>query len=49
MVPTVLVTGGPDAAEEDLRLRSQIYGMLFKPFDPHALLTAMDTAVSHGK
>lgn len=46
-VPSVLVTGG-DADEQDPRLRSQICGMLFKPFDPNALLTAIGSAVSHG-
>ena len=48
-VPTVLVTGGRDDAEEDRRLRSQTCGMLFKPFDPNALLAVMESAVSRGK
>ncbi len=48
-VPTVLVTGGRDDAEEDARLRSQTCGMLFKPFDPNALLAVMESAVSLGK
>jgi DNA-binding response OmpR family regulator len=43
-VPTVLMTGGQ--AEEDGRLRSQTCGMLFKPFDPNALLAEMESAVS---
>lgn len=45
-VPTVLMTGGREDAEEDVRLRSQTCGMLFKPFDPNALLGAIDLAVS---
>ena len=45
-VPTILVSGS--AGEEDLRLQSQTCGMLFKPFDPNALLAAMESAVSHG-
>jgi two-component system response regulator HydG len=48
-VPTVLVTGGRDDAAEDARLRSQTCGMLFKPFDPNALLAVMESAVSLGK
>jgi DNA-binding response OmpR family regulator len=46
-VPSVLVTGG-DADEQDPHWRSQICGMLFKPFDPNALLSAIGSAVSHG-
>jgi len=45
-VPTVLMTGGREDAEHDARLRSQTCGMLFKPFDPNALLTAIGSAVS---
>jgi len=45
-VPTVLMTGGPEDAEQDARLRSQTCGMLFKPFDPNALLAAIGSAVS---
>jgi two-component system, NtrC family, response regulator HydG len=45
-VPTVLVTGGHEEAEQDPQLRSQIRGMLFKPFDPNALLAAIGSAVS---
>ena len=45
-VPTVLMTGGPEDAEQDARLRSQTCGMLFKPFDPNALLAAIGAAVS---
>jgi two-component system, NtrC family, response regulator HydG len=48
-VPTVLMTGGREEAEEDARLRSQTCGMLFKPFDPNALLTAIGAAVSLGQ
>jgi two-component system, NtrC family, response regulator HydG len=45
-VPTILMTGGRADAEQDDRLRSQAQGMLFKPFDPNALLTAIGSAVS---
>jgi two-component system, NtrC family, response regulator HydG len=48
-VPTVLITGGPDDAEEDARLRSETCGMLFKPIDPNALLTVIGSAVSIGQ
>jgi len=48
-MPTVLVTGGHEDAEGDPRLRSQIRGMLFKPFDPNALLTAIGSAGSPGQ
>ena len=48
-MPTVLVTGGPEEAEEDPRLRALASGMLFKPFDPKALLTAIGSAVSAGQ
>jgi DNA-binding response OmpR family regulator len=48
-VPTVLMTGGREDAEQDARLRSQTCGMLFKPFDPNALLAAIGSAVSLGK
>jgi two-component system, NtrC family, response regulator HydG len=48
-VPTVLMTGGREDAEEDARLRSHTCGMLFKPFDPNALLTAIGAAVSLGQ
>ncbi|MGE5269987.1 MAG: response regulator [Thiohalocapsa sp.] len=47
-VPTVLMTGGPEDAEQDARLRSEACGMLFKPFDPAALLAAIGSAVSLG-
>jgi FixJ family two-component response regulator len=46
-VPTVLVTGGEDD-EPDARLESKSCGMLFKPFDPNALLAAIGSAVSLG-
>ncbi len=45
-VPTLLVTGGHEDVDEDPRLRSQTCGMLFKPFDPNALLSAIGSAVS---
>lgn len=45
-VPTVLVTGSPEEVEQEPELRGQIGGMLFKPFDPNALLTAIGSAVS---
>jgi len=45
-VPTILVTGGREDAEQDERLRAQTQGMLFKPFDPNALLMAISSAVS---
>jgi len=46
-VPTVLVAGGGSGGEEqDPRLESQSSGMLFKPFDPNALLHAIGSAVS---
>jgi DNA-binding response OmpR family regulator len=48
-VPTVLIAGGPRDAEQDERLRSDGCGMLFKPFDPNALLAAIDGAVSRGQ
>ena len=44
-VPTVLVTGGREEDEEDARVKSETCGMLFKPFDPNALLSMMDSAV----
>lgn len=46
-VPSVLVTGG-DESEQDPELRSRVRGMLFKPFDPNALLAAIGSAVSAG-
>jgi two-component system response regulator HydG len=48
-VPTVLVTGGREDADEDARLRSQTGGLLFKPIDPVALLAAIKSAVSLGQ
>jgi DNA-binding NtrC family response regulator len=45
-VPTILVTGSRDEAEDNPELRSQLCGMLFKPFEPNALLTAIGSAVS---
>lgn len=45
-VPTVLVTGDGQDDGEDPRLRFQGCGMLFKPFDPKALLGAIGSAVS---
>jgi len=48
-VPTILMTGGREDAEQDARLRSQACGMLFKPFDPNALLAAIGSAVSLGQ
>jgi|SRR5579863_6261242 len=47
-VPTVLVTDGQEDAEADQPLRLQVRGMLFKPFDPNALLTAIGSAVTAG-
>ena len=47
-VPTVLVTDDQEHAEGDPLLRSQIRGMLFKPFDPDRLLAAIGSAVSPG-
>jgi two-component system response regulator HydG len=49
IVPTVLMTGGSGETKEDSRLRSQTYGMLFKPIDPNALLAVIDAAVSLGQ
>jgi CheY-like chemotaxis protein len=43
-VPTVLVSEGREAAADE-RLRSTC-GLLFKPFDPNALLAAIGSAVS---
>ena len=48
-VPIVLMTGGHEDAEQDAQLRSQKCDVLFKPFDPGALLTAIGSAVSLGK
>jgi FixJ family two-component response regulator len=48
-VPIVLMTGGQEDAEQDARLRSQTCDVLFKPFDPSALLAAIGSAVSLGK
>ena len=48
-VPTVLVTGGREAAQRDEQLKSQLSGMLFKPFDPNALLAAIGSAVSQSQ
>jgi two-component system, NtrC family, response regulator HydG len=48
-MPTVLIAGGPQEAEQDERLRSEASGMLFNPFDPNALLAAIDSAVSRGQ
>jgi DNA-binding response OmpR family regulator len=48
-VPTVLMAGGPQDAEQDALLRSEACGMLFKPFDPNALLAAIGNAVSRGQ
>lgn len=46
-VPTVLVAGDErEETEQEPQLRSQIHGMLFKPLDPNALLTAIGSAVS---
>jgi two-component system response regulator HydG len=42
-VPTVLVSEGREASE-DAKLR-ETCGMLFKPFDPNALLAAIEIAV----
>jgi CheY-like chemotaxis protein len=43
-VPTVLVSQGREETD-DARLRSTC-GLLFKPFDPNSLLTAISSAVS---
>lgn len=48
-VPIVLMTGGQEDAEHDARLRSRTCDVLFKPFDPSALLAAIGSAVSLGK
>ena len=48
-VPTVLMAGGAQDAEEEARLRLKVCGMLFKPFDPNALLAAIDSAVTRGQ
>lgn len=48
-VPTVLVTGGREEAQRDERLKSQLSGMLFKPFDPNALLKAIGSALSQSQ
>lgn len=48
-LPTILLSGGREDSEQDQRLRSQAHGMLFKPFDPNALLAAISAAVSHGE
>lgn len=48
-VPTVLMAGGPENAEQDARLRAEACGMLFKPFDPNALLAAIGSAISRGQ
>jgi two-component system, NtrC family, response regulator HydG len=48
-VPTVLITGGREDADQDARLRSEACDMLFKPFDPNALLAAIGSAVSLGQ
>lgn len=45
-VPTILVSEGREPAE-DVRLRKTC-GMLFKPFDPNALLAAIELAVLSG-
>jgi len=46
-VPTVLVAGGGgESAEQDPEFPAQIHGMLFKPLDPNALLSAIGAAVS---
>ena len=46
-VPTILVTGGRLDADQDALLHSEACGMLFKPFDPNALLSAIGSAVVH--
>jgi len=45
-VPTILVTGyaGAEEAENVERLRPQAHGLLYKPFDPGALLEAVGAA-----
>ena len=48
-VPTVLVTAGREDAQRDERLKSQLSGMLFKPFDPNALLKAIGSALSQSQ
>jgi DNA-binding response OmpR family regulator len=48
-VPTVLVTGGREDAQGDERLKSQLSRMLFKPFDPNALLKAIGSALSQSQ
>jgi CheY-like chemotaxis protein len=45
-VPTILVTGGRLDSDQDALLRAEACGMLFKPFDPNALLDAIGSAVS---
>ncbi len=41
----ILITGGRRDAGQDA-LHSQSCGMLFKPLDPNALLTAVESAVT---
>jgi CheY-like chemotaxis protein len=48
-VPTVVIIGGREDAEQDARLRSQACDMLFKPFDPDTLQAAIGSAVSLGQ
>jgi len=48
-VPTVLVTGGNDDAQPGDRLKPQLNGMLFKPFDPNVLLAAISSAVERSQ
>ncbi|HEX3953690.1 MAG TPA: response regulator [Stellaceae bacterium] len=45
-VPIIVVTGGREEAEGNSRLRSETSAMLFKPFEPNALLNAIGSAVS---
>jgi CheY-like chemotaxis protein len=45
-VPTILVTGGRLDSDQDALLRAEACGMLFKPFDPNALLDAIGSAVT---
>jgi DNA-binding response OmpR family regulator len=44
-VPTVLVTGGATDAQGEAQLSAATCDILYKPFDPHALLAAVGAAV----
>jgi DNA-binding response OmpR family regulator len=48
-VPTILLSGDHGDVENDMRLQAETCGVLFKPFDPNALLAAIGSAVSLGQ